>query len=136
LLKYRHWPKLNWGLVVGCNLVKFQSEKGIFLQEKGRLFTILVSVAWQQIWNLRVNRGIMNPEAATHNQWLKANNDALRRDRLLTDKVRFRPLAFKKQLVLNTWSGLLMHEESFPDDWTYEGVLVGMRPMINKLGIG
>jgi hypothetical protein len=65
-------------------------------------------------------------------------NRALRRDRLLTDKIKFGPLALKKQLVLNTWSGILMDEESLPDDWIYEGVLVGMRPISNdnRNGIG
>ncbi|KAJ7279953.1 hypothetical protein C8J57DRAFT_999500, partial [Mycena rebaudengoi] len=54
-------------------------------------------------------------------------NRALRRDRLLTDKIKYGPLTLKKQLVLNTWSGILMDEESLPDDWIYEGVLVGIR---------
>jgi len=71
-----------------------------------------------------------------HNQWLNAVNTALTRDRLLTDKIKFGPLALKKQLVLNTWSGLLMDEDSLPDDWTHEGVLVGMRPMTDRNGIG
>ena len=51
-----------------------------------------------------------------HNQWLKAVNVALQRDRHLTDKVKFGPLALKKQLVLNTWSGLLIDEDSLPED--------------------
>ncbi|KAJ7760281.1 hypothetical protein DFH07DRAFT_740787 [Mycena maculata] len=71
-----------------------------------------------------------------HNRWLKSVNGALQRDRLLTDKIRFGPLALKKQRVLNTWSGLLMDEASLPDDWTYEGVLVGMRPLNDRHGIG
>lgn len=40
-----------------------------------------------------------------HNQWLNAINAALTRDRLLTDKIKFRPLALKKQLVLNKRGG-------------------------------
>ena len=51
-------------------------------------------------------------------------------------KVKFGPLALKKQLVLNMWSGLLMDEDSLPEDWTYEGVIVGMQPMIDRHGIG
>ncbi|KAJ7697135.1 hypothetical protein B0H17DRAFT_1130451 [Mycena rosella] len=41
------------------------------------------------------------------------------------DKVKFGPVALNKQLVLKTWSGLLLDEASLPDDWTHEGVLVG-----------
>jgi ribonuclease HI len=76
------------------------------------------------------------PEIALHNLWLKAVNGALQRDRLLTDKIRFGPLALNKQLVLNTWSDLLMDEASLPDDWMHEGVLVGIRPITDKIGIG
>jgi len=139
--KYNQWPTLSWGLILGCNLVKFRSDKGTALPEKGRLFTILVSVAWHLIWNIRTNRVISSPdrtfnEMETHNQWLRAINRALQRDRLLTDKIRFGPLAFNKQMVLNTWSGLLMDEALLPDDWTHEGVLVGIRPMSDRIGIG
>jgi hypothetical protein len=56
----------------------------------------------------------------------------LRRDCLLTDKIKFGPLGLKKQLVLNTWSGILMDEALLPDDWTNEGVLVGIQSMDNK----
>ncbi|KAJ7114990.1 hypothetical protein C8R44DRAFT_582158, partial [Mycena epipterygia] len=129
--KYVQWPTLSWGLILGCNLVRFKFNKGVTLPEKGRLFAILVSVTWHLIWNLRRARVIENPDMLLtameiHNQWLKAVNGALQRDRLLTDKVRFGPLAFNKELVLGTWSGLLMNEDALPDDWTYEGVLVGM----------
>jgi hypothetical protein len=39
-----------------------------------------------------------------------------------------RKLVLQKQLVLNTWSGLLMDEASLPDDWTYKGVLMVCNP--------
>jgi hypothetical protein len=72
--------------------------------------------------------------ANIHNHWLNLVKSALRRDRILTDKVKFGPLALRKQMVLNTWSGLLMDEDSLPDDWTLtEGVLVGIWPM-NGIG--
>jgi hypothetical protein len=70
-----------------------------------------------------------------HNRWLNAINAALTRDRLLTDKIKFGLLALEKQQVLNTWSGLLMDEESLLDDWKNEGVLVDIRPMTDKHGI-
>lgn len=139
--KYKTWPTLNWGLILGCNLVKFKSSKGVILPEKGRLFAILVSIAWHLLWNLRRIRVIENPERTftikeIHNQWLNAVNRALRRDCLLTDKLKFGPLTLNKPLVLNTWSGLLMDEHLLPDDSIHEGVLVGIRPMTDKHGIG
>jgi hypothetical protein len=56
-----------------------------------------------------------------HNHWLRLVNSALRHDRILTDKVKFGPPVLRKQIVLNTWSGLLMDEDSLPDDWTLRG---------------
>jgi hypothetical protein len=80
------------------------------------------------------NSGITLTVDNIHNHWLKLVNSALRRDRILTDKVKFGPFALRKQMVLNTWSGLLMDEDSLPDDWTLtEGVLVGIWPM-NGIG--
>lgn len=64
--KYDQWPTLNWGLILGCNLVKLKSYKGINLPEKGRLFAILVSVAWHLIWNLRTERVISDRIGTCH----------------------------------------------------------------------
>ncbi|KAJ7214565.1 hypothetical protein GGX14DRAFT_360201 [Mycena pura] len=140
--KYSQWPTLNWGLILGCNLIRFKSGKGKLIPEKGRLFAILTSVAWHEIWRLRVERVITSPgkvhsSPAIYNQWLKAINTSLSRDRILTDKLKFGNLSFNKQLVLNTWSGLLMNEDYLPDDWTYtKAVLVGMQPFTARKGIG
>ncbi|KAJ7228077.1 hypothetical protein C8J57DRAFT_1092762 [Mycena rebaudengoi] len=60
--KYKNWPTMNWGLILGCNLVRFTSPKGVVLPEKGRLFAILVSVAWNLIWKLRRRRVIEEPD--------------------------------------------------------------------------
>jgi hypothetical protein len=119
---------------LGCNLVQFKTTKGAIIPEKGHLFAILVSVAWHEIWWLRVDRVLCNPGKihsgqAIYNQWFKSVNTSPNRDRILTDKLRFGTLSLNKQLVLNTWSGLLLHEDSLPDDWTYtKRVLVGIQP--------
>ncbi|KAJ6478373.1 hypothetical protein C8R45DRAFT_934143 [Mycena sanguinolenta] len=101
-----HWPTLNWGLVLGCNLITFNSDKGLF-ENPDRIHT----------------------EKAIHNRWLKGVNNMLMRDRLLTNKIKFGPLAFNKQMVLNTWSGILANQDSLPDDWVHEGVLA--HPQLN-----
>ncbi|KAJ7327872.1 hypothetical protein DFH08DRAFT_709897 [Mycena albidolilacea] len=51
-----------------------------------------------------------------HNRWVSLINTALKRDILLTDRIRFRSLAIKKELVLHAWGGALLDEESLPDD--------------------
>ncbi|KAJ7258644.1 hypothetical protein C8J57DRAFT_1073684, partial [Mycena rebaudengoi] len=98
-----------------------KAEHGDRRKAKGRLFANLVSVERHLIWNLRDSRVIENPDRVltqmqVHNQWLTTINAALRRDCLLTDTIKFGPLALKKQLILNTWSGLLMDKDSLLDD--------------------
>ncbi|KAJ7216018.1 hypothetical protein GGX14DRAFT_607155 [Mycena pura] len=92
--KYNGWPWLNWGLILGCNLIKFRSPRGKLIPEKGRLFAILTS--WPT-------------ETQIHNQWISVVNQALRRDCILTDSCHFGVSARQKELVLRTWSGILIH---------------------------
>jgi hypothetical protein len=92
------------------------------------------------IWELRNKRVLETFTPATsheiHNRWVAKINSALKRDRLLTNRVRFGSLAIKKQLVLNTWSGTLLDEDSLPEDWIkFKGVLVGVRPAARKHGV-
>jgi hypothetical protein len=78
-----------------------------------------------------------HPSTEIHNRWVSLINTALKRDILLTDRIRFGTLAIKKKLVLHTWSGTLLDEESLLDDWIKsKGVLVGMRPTTLKDGVG
>jgi hypothetical protein len=80
--KYAKWPTLNWGLVLGSNLLWFRTANGTLISEKGGLFAILVSVTWNLIWDLQVSRVITHPnivltESEIHNRWVKAINGAL-----------------------------------------------------------
>ncbi|KAJ7772665.1 hypothetical protein DFH07DRAFT_733919 [Mycena maculata] len=140
-LRYPRWPKLNWGLLLGCGLARFISSKGKILPAKNRFFTIIVSTSMHLIWNLRNTRVLQAPTPASsieiHNRWVSQMNSALRRDQLLTNRTKFGPLALKKQLVLKTWSGTLLDKDSLPDDWIKsEGVLVGIRPNTRRNGVG
>ncbi|KAJ7190312.1 hypothetical protein GGX14DRAFT_382276, partial [Mycena pura] len=70
------------GLLLGCNIVQFRTSRGKILPEKGRLFAILVSVAWHEIWRLRVDRVLTHPnkihsEPAICTQWLRSINASL-----------------------------------------------------------
>ncbi|KAJ6506247.1 hypothetical protein C8R47DRAFT_967331 [Mycena vitilis] len=140
--KYGHWPRLNWGVLLGSNLVKFRSAKGKLIPHKQRLFTILVSTSMYLIWTLRNERRFDNHDelhsnTEIHNRWVSAMDAVLKRDRLLTSNIHFGRLAFNRQMVLNTWSGALWDEDSLPDDWIQsDRVLVGIRPIRLKRGIG
>jgi hypothetical protein len=140
-LRYTSWIKLNWGLLLGCGLPRFRSSKGRILTAKNRLFTITVSTSMHLIWKLRNERMFEThthaSEPEIHNRWVAMMNLTLKRDQLLTDRVRFGSLATNKQLVPNTWSGTLLDEDSLPDDWIKQkGVLVGIWPNTPKIGMG
>ncbi|KAK0464038.1 hypothetical protein IW261DRAFT_1295200, partial [Armillaria novae-zelandiae] len=58
--------------------------------------------------------------------WLRAINDRLELDCLMTNK-RFRKKAIKLSLVKNTWKGVLKDEEQLPSNWAGAArVLVGI----------
>ncbi|KAJ7506394.1 hypothetical protein B0H11DRAFT_1707127, partial [Mycena galericulata] len=129
------------GLLLGCGLVRFKSPRGKTVPAQNRFFTTIISTSMKLIWTLRNERVFETHKAASeteiHNRWVSVMNTALRRDKLLTNKVRFGSLAIKKQLVLDTWSGTLLNEDSLPDDWTQsKGVLVGIRPITRNNGVG
>ncbi|KAJ7320915.1 hypothetical protein DFH08DRAFT_713621, partial [Mycena albidolilacea] len=139
---FLNWPRLYWGLLLGCNLVRFKSPKGQLMPQKQRLFTILVSTSMHLIWRLRNKRHFENSEQTItsteiHNRWVAAMNWTLKRDHLFTSKIHFGRLALNRHTVLRTWSGTLWDEDSLPDDWIQsDRVLVGIRPLSTKSGVG
>ncbi|KAJ6506347.1 hypothetical protein C8R47DRAFT_1192275 [Mycena vitilis] len=140
-LRYNPWPKLNWGLLLGCGLARFKSIKGTPIPAKNRFFAILISNSMRLLWTLRNERLFESrpcpSEREIHNRWVAALNTALRRDQLLTNNFKFGHLALKKHIVLKTWSGTLLDEDSLPDDWSkLKGVLVGIRPITQQNGVG
>ncbi|KAJ6492706.1 hypothetical protein C8R47DRAFT_975753 [Mycena vitilis] len=140
-MRYTPWPKLNWGLLLGCGLARFKSIKGTPIPAKNRFFAILISNSMRLLWTLRNERLFESrpcpSEREIHNRWVAALNTALRRDQLLTNKFKFGHLALKKHIVLKTWSGTLLDEDSLPDDWSkLKGVLVGIRPITQQNGVG
>ncbi|KAJ6529395.1 hypothetical protein B0H19DRAFT_870283, partial [Mycena capillaripes] len=91
---YSDWPRLSWGLILGCNLIKFKPMNGKIMPNKQRLFAILVSTSLHLIWRLRNERRFdNNNKIHTHteipNHWLAVINITLKRDRLLTNKIHF-----------------------------------------------
>ncbi|KAK7046865.1 hypothetical protein R3P38DRAFT_3346454 [Favolaschia claudopus] len=138
--RYRDWPSLNWGLLLGCSLSKFKSNRGKAIRGKNRFFTIIVSSSMQLIWTLRNERVLERKPTTTteaRNRWLAVINAALTRDRILANKARFGKFSRNKRLVLETWSGVLHNEEALPEDWICaKEVLVGIRPAARNNGVG
>ncbi|KAK7028713.1 hypothetical protein R3P38DRAFT_3394715 [Favolaschia claudopus] len=140
-LRYSAWPKLTLGLLLGCALPKFKSSNGKLVTGKNRFFTILISTSMYLICCLRNERIFERDTPATnleiHNRWISVMNAALKRDQILSNRFKFGNLARKEHVVLETWSGVLLNEDSLPDNWINErGVLVGIRPATRNDGVG
>jgi hypothetical protein len=92
------------------------------------------------IWKLRCaqvceleNQPFPNQEV--RNRWRKTINNRLELDCLMTSP-KYEKKAMSKDLVLETWKGILHEEDKLPVDWMgMARVLVGMGP-VPQLGVG
>ncbi|KIY44595.1 hypothetical protein FISHEDRAFT_51116, partial [Fistulina hepatica ATCC 64428] len=100
-----------------------------------RLLKIIVALSAYLIWIIRCERRIEfqddKEKWKTNNQirnlWVFAVNERLSIDRMATNRNKFGKAAVKKKVVLDTWSGVLLNEDTLPDDWIPEPrVLVGI----------
>ncbi|KAL6303159.1 hypothetical protein BKA93DRAFT_818149 [Sparassis latifolia] len=130
------WYPPSLGTILGCGTVAFRSEQGKIRLGATRLYRILMSEAAYLIWKLRCEQRISKEDdksqwhapAEITNRWKYAINKRLQLDCAMT-RTHFGAKALPKQLVLQTWSGTLDHEDQLPDDWTlHNKVLVGMDP--------
>ncbi|KAK0478993.1 hypothetical protein IW261DRAFT_1628625 [Armillaria novae-zelandiae] len=121
------------GLLLSCSLPVFKSDEGRREPGKERLYRIIMSTSIQVIWGLRCKRVISRenehlPPGMVEKTWLKAVNDRLEMDYLMTRK-KFGRKAQKPQRVQQTWSRVLKDEQQLPRNWTgAAGVLVGIGP--------
>ncbi|KAF9231095.1 hypothetical protein BU15DRAFT_68624 [Melanogaster broomeanus] len=131
------WPTISFGAIMGSQLIEFKNDTKKKIEGKTRLFRILTTEASHLIWKLRCERAIklegkeelFHSDIEIHNRWVACINKRLKYDRLLADSVRYGKKALKLDLVLKTWSGVLMDEHNLPDDWIRQsGVLVGIAP--------
>ncbi|KAG1889238.1 hypothetical protein F4604DRAFT_1505893, partial [Suillus subluteus] len=88
------------------------------------------------IWKLRCERVIkfnnkedkFHSKNEIHNRWVATLNKRLNFDKLFTDTLRYGKKALRENLVLRTWSGVLLDEDDLPDNWIRQsGVLVGIK---------
>ena len=131
------WPEISFGSILGANLPNSISTKSTKKKGRNRLFTILVLESAHLIWKLRCEWLIENQgdqskfpsDNEVHNKWVRAINMRLKFDKLQTDIKRYGSRAIKTDLVLKTWSGVLLNKENLPNNWIWEsGVLVGITP--------
>lgn len=110
-------------------------EEGELRQGPTRLARIILTETAYLIWVLRCERVIgresRQPDGVTDElvkrRWLAAVNKRLRMDCALTNKARAGRMFVAPDVVMDTWSGVLLNETGLPAAWTdTEGVLVGM----------
>ena len=129
------WLAISFRSILGANLLNSIKTKSTKKKGRNRLFTILALESAHLIWKLRCtwlieNKGDQSKllsENEIHNKWVKAINMRLKFDKLQMDTKRYGSCAIKADLVLKTWSGVLLNEGNLPDNWIWEsGVLVGI----------
>ncbi|KAK0209606.1 hypothetical protein IW262DRAFT_1281551 [Armillaria fumosa] len=125
------WRPLSMANILSCAIPIFKTLNGGRDKGKERFYKIVVSSSIQVIWNARCERVIQNDNTSfspvqIQNRWLKKVRKRLELDCLMT-RSRFGKKALQKELVLQTWSGVIENEHRLPKDWTeIGGVLVGM----------
>lgn len=133
--KYPRWPEMKYGTILGIGSISLNHVHGCSTKAVSRLYRILVSEGAHLIWRMRCEHRISRGDdpAKEHmgkeifNRWKAIVNQRLHLDRTMTDET-LSTRAIDKDMVLQTWSGLLQDEGRLPDDWTKEsGVLVGIR---------
>lgn len=138
------WLDISFGSILGANLPNSTNTKSAVKKGCNRLFTILVLESAHLIWKLRCSWIIDNKGDLTklptkdeiHNKWVKTINLRLKFDKLQMDMKRYGSHAIKSELVLKTWSGIILNEENLPDSWIWEsGVLVSIT-LCQPLGRG
>jgi len=131
------WLEISFGSILGANLPNGINARGTWKKGQSRLFAILVLESAHLIWKLRCEWTIENQgdqlklptENEIHNRWVKTMNMRLKFDKLQSDTKRYGSRAIRADLVLKTWSGVLLNEDNLPDNWIWEsGVLVGITP--------
>ncbi len=125
------WRMPTLGLLLASCLPNCKSENAKRDAGKERFYRIAMTISIQTIWSLRVKRMVDNADvpfsvSMVENTWLRAINDRIELDCLMTNK-RFSKRALKHGIVKSTWKGVLREEEQLPNNWVgASGVLVGI----------
>ncbi|KIY53322.1 hypothetical protein FISHEDRAFT_22006, partial [Fistulina hepatica ATCC 64428] len=122
------WPDLSLGLIMSVGLLEPQGNEGTFKLGDRRLLKIVIAESAYLIWVIRCERRIEHEDDRNKwksdehiiNLWIQTVNQRLSIDRLSTNRFKFGKMALKKEAVLETWSGVLLNEDSLPDDWIME----------------
>ncbi|KAJ7139962.1 hypothetical protein C8R43DRAFT_893064 [Mycena crocata] len=139
LKKHTDWPEITLGSILGCGLATFKDEKGRKLPGTTRLYRILISESFFEIWKIRNTTVIKQggeplSENHIHNRWLTVMNRRLQFDCNLTNFAKYgKQSSVSPLLVTQTWSSVLLNEEELPEDWIRQPrVLVGIEPRSSR----
>ncbi|PBK94269.1 hypothetical protein ARMGADRAFT_1029410 [Armillaria gallica] len=112
------------GTIMSCGIQLLNMHRSRNKQATERFHRILISESVHLIWKIRNDRVINERPNYTsrkiEQRWSHVINRWMRLDCILSDKKKFQKKAIRVPLVLKTWRGTLLHESSFPEDWTRE----------------
>ncbi|KIY48503.1 hypothetical protein FISHEDRAFT_43017, partial [Fistulina hepatica ATCC 64428] len=117
------WPNLSLGLVMAIALLADQGNNNGSKAGNERLLKIIVAESVYLIWVLRCERQIefaddkakWRQDDYIRNLWVLAINARLSVDKLSTNRIKFGKAALREEVVLETWSGVLLNEDALPD---------------------
>jgi hypothetical protein len=125
------WHRIR--MVLSCGLARFKAQTGNHHYGAEWLCRILVFEFEKLIWNLTLERGILEKDKTLTDvkieaKWYTVVNERLSLDQELTNKQKYNKKALKKRYVLDTWSGTLKSEDKLPSNWAWEcSVSVGIK---------
>ncbi|EIW56839.1 uncharacterized protein TRAVEDRAFT_128188 [Trametes versicolor FP-101664 SS1] len=126
-------PQLSFAALLAAPALSVRSHRNKPLAGRSRLLRIVLTESCHLIWKIRCERVIgregdptlYHSTAEIRKRWLHALNRRLNIDQALTSRA-LRRKSLNASLVCSTWQGLLVDEQSLPEDWTScQGVLVG-----------
>ncbi|KAJ3735476.1 hypothetical protein DFJ43DRAFT_1214396 [Lentinula guzmanii] len=128
--KKTKWIEPNFGIILGCGLIRITNDKGKHLPGDSRLYRILISESAHLIWKIRCEKAIQGREISdteVKHRWKKTIESRLELD-CLRVKMKHTGKHIDNKLVKSTWNEVLNGRDNLPENWMEEsGVLVGIR---------
>lgn len=124
------WRQPWIGDILGCGTRVIRNDDGAPQHGDTRFWRILIAESAYLIWKLRCARVIQDEnrpisQTEVKNKWRRTMNERLDIDRRMTQS-RYGKRALRTRVVLRTWKGVLLNENTLPKNWIdLSGVLVG-----------
>ena len=135
------WITPSLGLILSYGLARMFDAHNKIDKPLMQFFQILTSESAYLIWKLRCETPLSNADLSAtqgeiHNRWVHTINEQLTIDHMLSSTQKLGPRTLSHHLLVSTWCGALLNEDSLPKNWLTKRdikVLVGIEPMRRTL---